>query len=339
MSDAGFPLRRAPQTLLALARVGASAATIVVVLCSVALVQAQPAAAGTGSSADLATTAAALENQIVSTAQQLHDLGAQTAAANGRLDAAEEALTADQDELAQTQADLEQARTVLRKVALSAYLRAGDSADLLLFTGSASDAAVSQTYEAVVTGSESDAVDRFVRQEALVAQQESVVESQRAAAAANYDTLSREDSVLQGEASSEQAMLNQVRQQQAQLAAMEAQQAAAAAAAATAARAAAARQGPPSTVDVGLLTQPAGGSMAEDLAKLRQCESGGNYQEDTGNGYYGAYQFSLGTWQGLGYSGLPSDAPPALQDQAAMQLVQQDGWSQWPVCSAMLGLG
>ena len=41
----------------------------------------------------------------------------------------------------------------------------------------------------------------------------------------------------------------------------------------------------------------------------RVCESGDNYAEDTGNGYYGAYQFSLSTWYGLGpFTGLPSEA-------------------------------
>jgi len=73
-------------------------------------------------------------------------------------------------------------------------------------------------------------------------------------------------------------------------------------------------------------------------AALRQCESGGNYATNTGNGYYGAYQFSLATWLGLGYSGLPSNAPPAVQDAAAQQLQARSGWGQWPACSAKLGL-
>ncbi len=70
---------------------------------------------------------------------------------------------------------------------------------------------------------------------------------------------------------------------------------------------------------------------------LRQCESGGNYSTDTGNGYYGAYQFSASTWHSLGYSGLPSQASPATQDQAAQQLAQRSGLSQWPTCSSRLG--
>lgn len=80
------------------------------------------------------------------------------------------------------------------------------------------------------------------------------------------------------------------------------------------------------------------GSTGGVWASLRQCESGDNYADNTGNGYYGAYQFSLTTWESLGYSGLPSQAAPAVQDQAAQRLQALRGWGQWPACSAMLGL-
>jgi Transglycosylase-like domain len=73
-------------------------------------------------------------------------------------------------------------------------------------------------------------------------------------------------------------------------------------------------------------------------AALRNCESHGNYGDNTGNGYYGAYQFSAGTWHSLGYPGLPSQASPAAQDQAAQQLQARSGWGQWPACSRALGL-
>lgn len=66
------------------------------------------------------------------------------------------------------------------------------------------------------------------------------------------------------------------------------------------------------------------------LARIRQRESGGNYAENTGNGYYGAYQFSLGTWRGVGGTGLPSDASPAEQDMRAQMLYNERGCSPWP---------
>jgi|GEM_PF-837927 len=73
-------------------------------------------------------------------------------------------------------------------------------------------------------------------------------------------------------------------------------------------------------------------------AVLRQCESGGDYSENTGNGYFGAYQFSLATWRGLGLGGLPSQAPAAVQDQAARRLQARSGWGQWPSCARRLRL-
>jgi hypothetical protein len=79
-------------------------------------------------------------------------------------------------------------------------------------------------------------------------------------------------------------------------------------------------------------------SSGDVWAELRDCESGDNYAEDTGNGFYGAYQFAPGTWTGLGYSGLPNEAPPAVQDAAAQQLESRSGWDQWPGCAAKLGL-
>lgn len=73
-------------------------------------------------------------------------------------------------------------------------------------------------------------------------------------------------------------------------------------------------------------------------ARLRQCESGGNYRINTGNGFYGAYQFHPGTWRGLGFPGLPHQAPPEVQDEAARKLQARSGWGQWPACSRRLGL-
>ena len=72
--------------------------------------------------------------------------------------------------------------------------------------------------------------------------------------------------------------------------------------------------------------------------QLRSCESGGNYSDDTGNGYYGAYQFALSTWRGLALGGLPSSAAPEIQDAAAIRLQRLDGWHPWPRCSSALGL-
>jgi len=97
---------------------------------------------------------------------------------------------------------------------------------------------------------------------------------------------------------------------------------------------------PPTTLPATVVTGPAAAAAQAGgvWAELRQCESDDNYSDNTGNGYYGAYQFSLQTWEGIGYTGLPSDAAPAVQDQAAQQLQARSGWGQWPACAAKLGL-
>jgi hypothetical protein len=86
-----------------------------------------------------------------------------------------------------------------------------------------------------------------------------------------------------------------------------------------------------------MVPESGGGAGGVWLA-LRTCESGDNYAENSGNGYYGAYQFLPSTWYALGFTGLPSDAPPAVQDEAAQMLQARAGWGQWPACSAALGL-
>ncbi|MBI9114664.1 transglycosylase family protein [Sanguibacter sp. YZGR15] len=73
--------------------------------------------------------------------------------------------------------------------------------------------------------------------------------------------------------------------------------------------------------------------------QLAQCESGGNPSIVSSNGlYHGLYQFSVGTWQSVGGSGLPSQASPEEQTQRAQALQARSGWGQWPHCSSKLGL-
>ena len=71
---------------------------------------------------------------------------------------------------------------------------------------------------------------------------------------------------------------------------------------------------------------------------IANCESGGNWGTNTGNGYYGLYQFSASTWRAMGGTGLPSEAPAAEQTQRAQALQARSGWGQWPACARALGL-
>lgn len=72
---------------------------------------------------------------------------------------------------------------------------------------------------------------------------------------------------------------------------------------------------------------------------LRNCEAGGVYTRNSGNGYYGAYQFSAGTWNGMNTGYARADlAPPEVQDDAARRLQARSGWGQWPACSRKIGV-
>lgn len=282
---------------------------------SAALVTTVPAVSARASSQSqqLAESASQLESQIVSTGHQLHQMAVAVAAAQAHLAASQSAEQSDQHILVQLQTQLAQATTELRSIALNAYIRSGEGQQLQLFSGSPTDAAASAVYDGIATASESAGIDSWRKEAAAVAQSEAQLAAQRAASLAEYDALSRQYAQLQAQAANENSLLAAVRTKQARLAA-----------------------GPPAGVDLANLA--GGSSMAEDFYRLRVCESNDNYQDNTGNGYYGAYQFAMSTWEGLGYSGLPSDAPPATQDAAAIRLQQKDGWGAWPGCSAMLGL-
>ena len=81
------------------------------------------------------------------------------------------------------------------------------------------------------------------------------------------------------------------------------------------------------------------GPVGDDVwAQLAQCESGGNPATNTGNGFYGMYQFTLETWQSLGGTGYPHEADAATQTAMAKKLQAQAGWGQWPGCADKLGL-
>ena len=71
-------------------------------------------------------------------------------------------------------------------------------------------------------------------------------------------------------------------------------------------------------------------------AALRNCESTNNYLVNTGNGYYGAYQFDQSTWESVGGTGRPHWAAPVVQDARARLLSARRGWFPWPICGRHL---
>ncbi|WCB96548.1 endolysin [Baekduia alba] len=82
----------------------------------------------------------------------------------------------------------------------------------------------------------------------------------------------------------------------------------------------------------GTTAAPSGDASAT-LARIAQCESGGDPTAISADGQYrGKYQFTRSTWAQMGGSGDPADAPEAEQDQRAATLLAQQGTTPWPVC-------
>ena len=73
--------------------------------------------------------------------------------------------------------------------------------------------------------------------------------------------------------------------------------------------------------------------------RLAECESGGNWAINTGNGYYGGLQFSLSTWRSYGGSGYPHQNSREEQIRIATKVRDASGgYGAWPHCSQQLGL-
>ena len=93
----------------------------------------------------------------------------------------------------------------------------------------------------------------------------------------------------------------------------------------------------PEVVKVGTKPVIESGNTVWD--RLAQCEAGGNWHINTGNGYYGGLQFNLGTWRANGGSGYPHQASREEQIRVATRVRDASGgYGAWPACAAKLGL-
>jgi hypothetical protein len=88
-------------------------------------------------------------------------------------------------------------------------------------------------------------------------------------------------------------------------------------------------------------TAPAEAATLRTWERLAQCESGGRWHINTGNGYYGGLQFSRSTW--LGYNGgqfarYAHRATKREQIKVAERVRRGQGWGAWPTCSPRIGV-
>ncbi|MEU8774608.1 transglycosylase family protein [Streptomyces sp. NPDC048606] len=83
----------------------------------------------------------------------------------------------------------------------------------------------------------------------------------------------------------------------------------------------------------------ASAATASEWDKVAQCESGGNWAINTGNGYYGGLQFSASTWAGYGgkaYAATANKATKAQQIAIAEKVLKGQGKGAWPHCGVGL---
>jgi len=81
-----------------------------------------------------------------------------------------------------------------------------------------------------------------------------------------------------------------------------------------------------------------GGSVWDTIA---ECESGGDWAINTGNGYYGGLQFLGSTWRGYGgeeFAAYAHQASRAEQIIVAERVLADQGWDAWPTCARRAGL-
>lgn len=81
---------------------------------------------------------------------------------------------------------------------------------------------------------------------------------------------------------------------------------------------------------------PAQAASYRQWDRLAQCESGGNWRANTGNGYYGGLQFSRRTWTAFGgraYARTANKATRLQQITIAEKVLHAQGWKAWPACS------
>ena len=73
-------------------------------------------------------------------------------------------------------------------------------------------------------------------------------------------------------------------------------------------------------------------ASATNWDAIAQCESSGNWNTNTGNGYYGGLQFSQSTWKAYGGTGSAANASREQQIAVAERVLQGQGIGAWPVC-------
>jgi hypothetical protein len=90
---------------------------------------------------------------------------------------------------------------------------------------------------------------------------------------------------------------------------------------------------------VALMAMTTGTASADTVNwdAVAQCESGGNWATNSGNGHYGGLQFSPATWSSNGGIGSPALASRSEQIRVAENVLATQGIGAWPKCGSQAG--
>ena len=308
-------------------RIGGTVALVAVTL-STLLIAAAPGGAQID---EKRAEAAALADKLSDQAKRIASLDAEWRRANDRLDDLNASVAQAELDLAAATQRQNSLKGQLVVQAQNAYVGGGSVSVLkYLITSDSGSQASRGAYLRVVTGRDRQLIGdlKAVREDLLDLGKR--LDAARRKAKAQAGALAEDRAGLDAAIRAQRANLAKVQGDLASLVAAEqarrdaeaAQQAAAAAAAAAAALHPS-PSAPVSTVPGQILLSAP--SLADTFDCIRQLESGNNYAAPGG----GAYQFLDSTWQALGYKGTASNAPPAVQDEAAVKLQARSGWSPW----------
>ncbi len=319
--------------------------------------------------ADLKAQAIAVSQQLVEEQLQMDAYQQQYSVISARVAADSAAIVQADSEIGQDQQQIEARTALVRQQAIRSYMDFGTGTsgpDAALFGGGEEAAQAATEYSSIAVGNITTAVDQLHTAQAALQSDQAALRQQQDRDRSDQSNQAVVLSQANDSADHLEALHAQVT---GQLASAVANQAAAQTAAAEAAVAAAQKpaakptptRSPATTVAPVVPTTsgsaatpapapapapvapPAGGAGVTDpaLNSFLQCvvqaESGGDYSIDTGNGYFGAFQFSQSTWnfaaQAAGLSSLvgvlPSSATKAEQDTVAVALYALDGDQPW----------
>lgn len=295
------------------------------------------APAGAGELEDKQAEASAIAAKLDDQARSIVALDKEHRRAVDRLADADSAVARAEADLAAAERRQDAARSMLAAHAREAYVGGGSISFIgRMARATVDDAGARRTYLGVAANEDIQAIGRLRATRQDLQERQKNLAGARKDAADLADAAAADVSRFELAVAAQRALLVKVNGDVAQLVAAEQARRDAEAARLAAARkaapttqvqAAAAKAADPTTTAVPLL----GGPTDATFACIRQLESGNNYKAPGG----GAYQFQDATWHSLGYSGTASDAPPAVQDEAARKLQARDGWSPWttaPLC-------